>query len=308
MGGTGRVVSVVGPLYGGLVAVYLGYDAVFYSRAVVVACSGLLVLYGNRFAEAKRKEGAGGGLAAAKRAYAGEPKSLMAVARGNWRAYATIGVVSHSLMAIRTAKKAVLPLMGRGVGLDVAGVGVALAIGAVADALLFTPVGVAFDLLGRKRVAVPAMFFFTLGYLSMAFADGPVTLVAASVLVGVGNGMTAGFGQIMAADMAPEMPDTAKFLSLQAIWSDLGSLQAPIVVGAISEQFAPTGGALYLALLASIGFCWLALLLREPTIGFQKFGSGPGEGIYLGCRPAICGHCFRSGSIRPPRQPVAASP
>ena len=99
----------------------------------------------------------------------------------------------------------------------------------------------------------------------------------------------------------PEGGTVLDFGRLDADADDWQGIAAPGTSG------TPEEGALYLALLASIGFCWLALLLREPTIGFQKFGSGPGEGIHLSCHPAICGHCFRSGSIRPPRQPVAAS-
>eukprot|EP01046_Picozoa_sp_COSAG06_P020027 COSAG06_NODE_1450_length_9437_cov_5.045299_1_plen_73_part_10 len=65
--------------------------------------SGLLVLYGcivvSRRGEdiwSPRGKGKGKG-----EQYDGAPVSLCQVYRENWRAYATIGVVSHCLMAIR---------------------------------------------------------------------------------------------------------------------------------------------------------------------------------------------------------------
>ena len=221
--------------------------------------------------------------------YEAAPLPLLQVAKENWRAYATIGVVSHCLMAIRTSRKAVVPLIGRSVGLvsqailqlrvicwsflrgcfwlqGADGIGAAMAAGATTDAALFAPTGVMYDLLGRKRVAVPAMILFTLGYAWTAMANTPAALIAASVLMGVGNGMTAGFGQIMAADLAPDPPNTAKFLSIQSMCSDSGSLQAPIVVGALTDLFSPSAGGLYCVGLGGLGLVWLAWLLVSATV------------------------------------------
>ena len=110
-------------------------------------------------------------------------------------------------------------------------------------------------------MAVPALAIFTLGYVFTSLSQGTVALVAASLLVGVGNGMTAGFGQIMAADTAPDPPNTAKFLSIQSMCSDSGSLQAPIVVGALSDMFGATAGGFYCAGLGLWVLVWLAVLL-----------------------------------------------
>jgi hypothetical protein len=263
MGGTGRVVAVVGPAYGGFISVVISPEAAFYSRAATSVASGLLVLYGcivvSRRGEdiwSPRGKGKGKG-----EQYDGAPVSLCQVYRENWRAYATIGVVSHCLMAIRTARKAVVPLIGRSVGLGVDGIGIAMVAGATTDAALFAPTGVAFDKLGRKRVAVPALTIFVLGYIFTSISQTPAALIAASTLVGVGNGMTAGFGQIMAADLAPDPPNTAKFLSIQSMCSDSGSLQAPIMVGALSDLLGASAGGFYCAGLGTVGLVWLAWLL-----------------------------------------------
>jgi MFS family permease len=262
MGGTGRVVSVIGPMYGGFISVYVSPEAAFYSRAATSVAAGILVLYGC-IVVSRRGEDVWSprGKSSRKGEYEGPPLSLCRVYRENWRAYATIGVVAHCLMAIRTARKAVVPLIGRSVGLDVDGIGLAMAAGATTDAALFAPTGVAFDKLGRKRVAVPALAIFTLGYVFTSLSRGPAALVAASTLVGIGNGMTAGFGQIMAADLAPDPPNTAKFLSIQSMCSDSGSLQAPIVVGALSDMLGATAGGFYCAGLSLLGLVWLAWLL-----------------------------------------------
>ena len=280
---------------------YVSPEAAFYSRAATSLASALLVAYGcvvvSRRGEnvcgAPSKQGSG------KDRYAAPPKRLREVVREHWRAYATIGVVSHCLMAIRTARKAVIPLIGRSVGLGVDGIGMAMAAGATTDAALFAPTGVAYDLLGRKRVAVPAMCIFTAGFVAMSLADNTAALVVAAVMVGVGNGLTAGFGQIMAADFAPDPPDTAKFLSVQSSCSDLGSLQAPVVVGALSDWLSPAVGGGYCAALSGLGLLWLALLLREPRIGFERFDGE--HRISLDCRCKIFGAMKRTTSLRPPR-------
>lgn len=46
MGGTARVVSVIGPAYGGFIYTAVSPEAAFYSRALTSVASGVLVLYG----------------------------------------------------------------------------------------------------------------------------------------------------------------------------------------------------------------------------------------------------------------------
>ena len=105
MGGTGRVVAVVGPMYGGFISVLVSPEAAFYSRAATSVAAGVLVLYGcvvvsRRGENVWSPRGKSGG--GKKGNYDRTPLSLSRVYRENWRAYATIGVVAHCLMAIRT--------------------------------------------------------------------------------------------------------------------------------------------------------------------------------------------------------------
>ena len=60
---------------------------------------------------------------------------------------------------------------------------------------------------GRKATSIPGMLAVAGGFVVLARARSQAALGAASVLIGVGNGLTSGLVQLLAQDLAPAPPD-----------------------------------------------------------------------------------------------------
>lgn len=60
---------------------------------------------------------------------------------------------------------------------------------------------------GRKATSIPGMLVMGGGFAVLARAGSQSALAAASVMIGVGNGLTSGLVQLLAQDMAPPPPD-----------------------------------------------------------------------------------------------------
>jgi MFS family permease len=92
--------------------------------------------------------------------------------------------------------------------------GALVGLAATAEMCLFLPAGWGYDALGRKATSIPGMAFMAAGFLVLGSAASTRALAAASVLIGVGNGLTSGLVQLLAQDLAPPPPDAAPFIGL----------------------------------------------------------------------------------------------
>ena len=67
----------------------------------------------------------------------------------------------------------------------------------MAETCLFLPAGWGYDRLGRKATSIPGQGAMALGFLVLARAQTTRALATASVLIGVGNGLTSGLVQLL---------------------------------------------------------------------------------------------------------------
>ena len=65
------------------------------------------------------------------------------------------------------------------------------------DSLLFAPVGYCVDHYGRKATGVPAMVILSGGLFLLGLSTGMTTIMVASVVMGLGNGLSAGLVMIL---------------------------------------------------------------------------------------------------------------
>ena len=86
-----------------------------------------------------------------------------------------------ALALLRSARLLLLPICGTMLGLDPSQVGLIKSWSAAADALLFYPVGLAMDRLGRKWTAVPCLLLLSIGVWIAAWADSYSWLVIGGV-------------------------------------------------------------------------------------------------------------------------------
>ena len=99
------------------------------------------------------------------------------------------------------------------------------------------------------------------------------TLVAATSLIGFGNGLGSGTMMTLGADLAP--PDSmGEFLGLWRLIGDGGQSGGPIVVGAVAQVVGLVPAIFVIALIGALGSAIFGLLVPE-TLGAKRLAEQP---------------------------------
>jgi MFS family permease len=252
--GVYRLGMLIGPALTGFVADAFGRNAVLYGAAALNACSWLLIALTLPVQ-----------VPAARASL--PPQSplgmVSSVAREHGRVLATAGGAMWALALLRSARLLLLPICGTMLGLDPSQVGLVKSWSAAADALLFYPVGLAMDRLGRKWTAVPCLALLSLGILITAWADSYAVLVIGGVIAGIGNGMGSGINMTLAGDFAPERR-RAEFIGVWRLWTDAGAAVAPFIMGGIAELLVLSAAGAVTAAIGLGGMLVMAYAVPEP--------------------------------------------
>jgi MFS family permease len=147
-----------------------------------------------------------------------------AMAVGRPGAWAAAGV-TVTVGLLRASRQALLPLSAQAAGLDEATVALLFGLSAAIDMTFFYPVGHLSDRFGRRSVAVPCIGLLALGHVVMASGTGSA-LVAAAILLGVGNGFGSGIVMTLSADFSP-VRGRAAFLGSFRLLGDIGTSAGP---------------------------------------------------------------------------------
>lgn len=247
LGGVHRVGFMVGPLAGAaLVSLFdLSAGYVFAAAMSVIAAVIIMLL----------PDTSGPRGAAATSSSAPDP-SLVSVLRAHSRVLATLGVGVLSLMLIRGARQAIVPLWAEHVGLDAAQTSLIFALSSALDVALFFPGGMIMDRFGRFWVCVPAMIVMGAAFVVLPLSTSAWSVAAVAALLGIGNGTSSGIVMTLGADLSPEVGRT-KFLAGWRLFGDFGSTVGPLLISAIT-LFAPlTAAAVTLGVLSWAGAAWL---------------------------------------------------
>ncbi|SDT57117.1 MFS transporter [Actinoplanes derwentensis] len=172
-----------------------------------------------------------------------ERPGLWTVIRAHQRTLRTLGVAVLLVGALRASRQTILPLWGASLGLDPATIGLIYGLSGGIDMLLFYPAGKLMDVYGRRAAAVPALILLGLAHLLLPLAGGAVGLTAAALLMGVGNGLSAGLVMTLGADASPTA-GRAEFLGAWRLCSDVGVGGGPLLIGAVTAVFSLTAAAL----------------------------------------------------------------
>jgi MFS family permease len=84
------------------------------------------------------------------------------------------------------------------------------------------------------------------GMALLPLADSFFTLLAATAVMGVGNGLGSGTMMTLGADLAPKEA-AGEFLGLWRLVGDAGQMSGPIVVGSVADVIGLAPAALVLA-------------------------------------------------------------
>jgi len=255
VGGVMRAGQLLGPLAGGLAARAAGYRLVFLGTAVLGAVSLLLFL-----------------VSPATRTAADSPRgsappiwdarALGRVVRVHSKVLSTAGLSMLVLAMVRSGRALLLPLWGQAIGLDDAGIGLAVGISAAGDTLMFYPAGILSDRRGRKWSAVSCLVILSLGMAMVPLAHTLGSFILVGLLVGLGNGMGSGIIMTLGADFAGDS-EPGVFLGVWRLVTDIGGAAAPFVIGVVTGSLALGPAALLIAALGLTGAGFHAAVVPE---------------------------------------------
>lgn len=166
---------------------------------------------------------------------------VRAIFRTRYDVLLRVGTATGLINFMRTCRQIIVPLVGVTLGLHPAQIALVVGAGAVLEFALFYPGGLIMDRFGRLWTGVPSMLMFAVSHAVLAVAPEliyPVGwYVGASLLMGVGNGLTSGIVAAMGSDLADQRAPAA-FLGVWRSITDLGPASAPLVISALTGAFS----------------------------------------------------------------------
>jgi MFS family permease len=252
VGGGMRVAFFVGPIVGGVLVDAVGFTLTF-AACGVITVFGLVPFLGSRSGRGaqrfERPPPSPAGLVEALREHGG----LLVLA----------GIGVSLVMTVRAGRNVIVPLIGDQLELSATAVGALVAIGTGADLLLFPVSGYLMDRFGRLAAIVPAFSLLGIGMLVLGLYTTVTGAIVAGVVMGVGNGMSAGTMLTLGGDLAP--PDSGPFLSALGMMQDTGVVTGPFIVGWLADTAGLETSAIVLAvvMLAAVG--WIVIVLGDTA-------------------------------------------
>jgi MFS family permease len=251
VGGMHRLTFVVGPVLGGAVYETWGAEATFLLAGVLTAAGmATLVLPGGRDEHE---------IAA--------PAERVRIGASLWRHRRALVVASLGPLLVASARQGrhvVVPLIGDELELDAAAIGLLVAVGTAADFLLFPVAGWASDRFGRLSSMIPAFSLMAVGLGLLAVADTVTQAVVAGVIMGLGNGLSAGSMLTLSTDLAP-VDEPGPFIAGFHTLSGAGTFIGPLAVGWVAEVHGLGTAAMVLAVTLMAGVAWLTFVIGETA-------------------------------------------
>jgi MFS family permease len=254
LGGSVRLAFFVGPLLGGVLADTIGFTATF------VVC-GLMTLVGIvPFVAVRGTAGSGAARFERPTVAAG---SLWSALRRHTGLLLLAGTGSALVMAGREGRNVIVPLIGDDLGLSSTAVGALVAIGTGADLLLFPVAGWLMDRFGRLYAIVPAFTLVGVGLLVLGTWYSTTGAIVAGVIMGIGNGMSAGTMLTLGGDLAPR--DAGPFLAALGTLHDSGVVIGSLVVGSFADTAGLATSAVVLAGIMFTAVVWMVVAVGDSA-------------------------------------------
>lgn len=198
----------------------------------------------------------------------GDARQVRIRLRGLLREHAgvflTIGVATALVAAIRSCRQIVIPLWADNIGLDATSTALIYGLMGAVDMLLFYPAGKIMDMRGRLWIALPSMLIMGFSMLAMPLTTGFASLLAVSMVLGLGNGIGSGIIMTIGADASPAEGRT-RFLGLWRLITDMGGGGGPLLLSGLTAILSLASG---IAAIGGLGFiaAWMfwRWLPRKP--------------------------------------------
>jgi MFS family permease len=254
LGGSVRLAFFVGPLLGGFLADTIGFTATF------VVC-GVMTLVGIVPFVAVRQATGPGSKRFERPTVAAGP--LWTALRRHTGLLLLAGTGSALVMAGREGRNVIVPLIGDDLGLSGTAVGALVAIGTGADLLLFPVAGWLMDRFGRLYAIVPAFTLVGVGLLVLGTWYSTTGAIVAGVIMGIGNGISAGTMLTLGGDLAPR--DAGPFLAALGTLHDAGVVVGALVVGTFADTAGLATSAVALAAIMFVAVLWMVVAVGDSA-------------------------------------------
>jgi MFS family permease len=257
-GGLNRIGSFAGPAVGAALGAAYGLRAPF---VVFAGVAGLALVLSAIFVNDPHE------LAPHRGGLRGHSLHLVQIVRAYVHILSTAGVGQLFAQMIRTGRNSLIPLYAADVvGLDLPAIGWIITLAAAIDMAMFYPAGLIMDRYGRKYATVPSFALQGIGMALVALASTFGGLLAATLVIGFGNGLGSGTMLTLGSDLAPKQ-SMGEFLGVWRLIGDAGGTGAPMVVGGVADLVGLSMATLVMAAVGLIAAGIFAFLVPETLHG-----------------------------------------
>ena len=220
MGGVQRFGRFAGPFVGAVGISLWGTDVPYLMHIVLAAGAAALLLSMPDHPDRREVSALG-------------PPKLRQVAIEHRRTFATLGTAVALTGLVRASRTAIIPLWGHQLGLDASTISIVFGVSNLVEPIFVYPAGVLIDRYGRRVVAVPSMLIMAVALFVLLVPGDVGIFIVSSVLMGVGNGLSAGIVSILGADASPRL-GRAEFLSVWRLFIDSGTAGGALLVAGVA--------------------------------------------------------------------------
>jgi MFS family permease len=259
LGGIQRAGLFVGPMCGGAAIAVMGTSGAFWVAMASSVLAGivLLVVRGPEVRETT----------------AAHDAPTARVLREHLPVLRTLGSAAMLAGILRASRQVVIPLWGNHIGLDPALISVIFGLSGAVDMLLFYPAGLLMDRAGRNWVAVPSMLVLGIAHVLLPLTGSALGLGAVALLIGFGNGMSAGVIATVGSDASPDV-GRAAFLGAWRLCADFGTGVGPLLIGAIAATASLTPAILTMGAIGGLAAAawarWIPRYTHKPSDNRQQ--------------------------------------
>ena len=116
------------------------------------------------------------------------------------------------------------------------------------------------DRLGKKRAAIPSLFFFALSIMGISFASNATHFIEAGILFGLSHGLVYPSIYALVIDLSPNV-DRGKAFAICSVSFTLGGMLGSFIYGVVAEHLG-----FQVMYMAAGGVCLMGFLV------FSLFG------------------------------------
>jgi MFS family permease len=251
IGGMMRVGAFIGPIIGGFMAKFYGFETTLILSGFITLTSLIFVAI---FLNGERTQ---------SMVHSTNPFVVAGKILSTYRStFLTAGSAVVGLQLLRSGRGLLIPLWGTDIGLDAAEIGLISGIPMGVEMTMFYPVGLIMDRIGRKWMAVPCMALLSLGMALIPLCHSFYPFLFVIILAAIGNGFGSGIVQLLGADFSPEV-QRSDFLGVWRLVGDLGFTAGPFIIGIITEVFVLSFACYATAGIGLIGTFIMIFLVEE---------------------------------------------